>query len=255
MENHSEIEFIKLVAAGMILAFVLASSIVVFVLIYQRKLSKQVLNIQKMKLNHQEMLIQSNIQITESERRQFATNLHDVLGGQVAIAKITLSSVEEAEIENQETIKKTLDLLDGISTSIRSISYDIMPPVLIKLGLSKAMDDYLRKLPSSDVESQFHSDIGDRRFSPDNELHAYRICQEAITNALKYAQCSKIMIHLTTSEQGLLEFEISDNGIGIQKKTFQGSGLLNMEHRAKLMGSKLEVTSDASGTIISLKSN
>ncbi|MFK7785753.1 MAG: hypothetical protein AB8B56_11590, partial [Crocinitomicaceae bacterium] len=112
MENYSEITFIKLVGAGMMLAFVLAAAIIVFVQTYQRKLAKQLVKVQKMKIEHQEMLIQSNIQVIEDERKQFASNLHDVIGAQVAITKITLSSAEELEESNQQTVERTMEMLD-----------------------------------------------------------------------------------------------------------------------------------------------
>lgn len=253
MEDFSEIAFVKLVAAGMLLAFVLAASIVVFVLIYQRKLAKQVMEMQGLKIEHQEKLIQSSIQVAENERKQFASNLHDVIGAQVAIAKITLSSVESEYKENQTTINKSLEILDEISTSIRSISYDIVPPVLIKLGLSKAVEDYLKKLPETGVKTKLESSIGTRRFSSNSELHAFRICQEAITNAMKHADCSSIRIVLNASSDSSFSLVISDNGVGMKQDVKSGIGLLNMEHRAKLIGLDMEVQSDDSGTTVSLQ--
>ncbi|MFK7783838.1 MAG: sensor histidine kinase, partial [Crocinitomicaceae bacterium] len=219
---------------------------------YQRKLAKQLVKVQKMKIEHQEMLIQSNIQVIEDERKQFASNLHDVIGAQVAITKITLSSTEELEESNQQTVERTMEMLDEISTSIRSISYNIMPPVLIKLGLSKAIEEYLKKLPDSGIRARLDSMIGDKRFQPSTELHAFRIFQEAISNALKHANCTEISIELKPFRNASFELIISDNGKGFQKTTNRGTGLLNMEHRAALMHFDVDMSSKRSGTIIYL---
>ena len=87
MEDSQEIIFVKLVASGMLLAFVLAASIVLFVLIYQKRLAQQALKMQQLKIDHQQTLIQSAIQVSEDERRQFASNLHDEIGAQLHIQR------------------------------------------------------------------------------------------------------------------------------------------------------------------------
>lgn len=252
MEDFTEVDFIKLVAAGMLLSFVLAASIVLFVLIYQRKLSRQLLKMQRMKLEHQEVLIQSSIQVADKEKKQFASNLHDVIGAQVAIAKITLSSVDAPSEVNQTIVSQTMELLDGISDSVRSISYNIMPPVLIKLGLAKAIEDYVRKLPQNEITISANCTIEERRFESNIELHAFRVFQEAVTNSIKYANCTRISIELQATEGELFRLSISDDGQGFETKDQVGSGTLNMQHRANLMNFNFDLTSDNSGTNIVL---
>ncbi len=249
MEDASEIVFVKLVASGMLLAFVLAAAIVLFVLIYQKRMAKQALKMQKLKIEHQETLIQSAIQVSEDERREFASNLHDEIGAQLAIAKITLSSLEGLPEDDQTTVSNTLGIMDEISSSIRSISYHFMPPVLVKLGLEKAIEDYLIKIPDRTIKTSFESDLEGKRFDRNVELHAYRIVQEAVSNALKHADCSQIKITLT-EKQRLFELSISDNGKGMQQNGRNGTGLLNMENRAKLIHFDWTVKSNESGTRI-----
>lgn len=251
MEDSQEIIFVKLVASGMLLAFVLAASIVLFVLIYQKRLAQQALKMQQLKIDHQQTLIQSAIQVSEDERRQFASNLHDEIGAQLAIAKITLSSLDDIKGDDQATVQHTLDIMDEISASIRNISYHFMPPVLVKLGLEKAIEDYLSKVPDSQIETNFESEVEINRYDRNVELHAYRIVQEAVSNALKHADCDQIRITLT--EKGrLFKLCIFDNGKGIQTNLSKGTGMLNMENRAKLIGFRLKVRSDARGTNICL---
>lgn len=249
MENASEIVFVKLVASGMLLAFGLAAAIVLFVLIYQKRLAKQALKMQQLKIEHQETLIQSAIQVSEDERREFASNLHDEIGAQLAIAKITLSSLGELEDENQGTVKDTLRIMDEISASIRNISYHFMPPVLVKLGLEKAIEDYLTKIPSKQIQTSFESTIEGKRFDRNIELHAYRIIQEAVSNALRHAECSHIQVSLMIQKRWF-ELCISDNGKGIQKNQSNGTGMLNMENRAKLIQFDWHVSSSEQGTRI-----
>lgn len=256
MENSAEIDFVKLIASGMLLAFVLASAIIFFVLIYQRRMAQQALNVQNLKIDHQGILIQSAIQVAEDEKRLFASNLHDEIGAQLAIAKITLSSieVEDQAIDTSETISQTLKIMDDMSSSIRSISYNLTPPVLLKLGLRKAIEDYVSKIPTSSLKVSFNSSIGQQRFKTNEELQAYRIIQEATSNAIKHAQCTRIEIQLRTMGSAF-ELTISDNGKGFTNRKSNGMGILNMQSRAKLVQFILSINSSQKGTEINMKPN
>lgn len=254
MENSTEIDVVKLIAGGMMLAFLLASAIIFFVLIYQRRMAQQALNMQNLKLEHQELLIQSAIQVSEDEKKSFASNLHDEIGAQLAMAKITLSSIEDEVGDSSETITQTLGIMDEISTSIREISYNLTPPVLLKLGLHKAIEDYISKIPTTSVNVIFNSSVGQSRFKKNEELQAYRIIQEAISNALKYAECSQIQIQLHPLFSAF-QLVISDNGKGFSVEKQNGLGILNMQSRAKLIQFDLTIKSNENGTEISMKPN
>lgn len=252
MEGTSSIGFIELIAAGMILIFVLSTAIVLFVLIYQRRLANHQLKLQELKLEHQAMLIQSAIQVTEDERRQFASNLHDEIGAQIAIAKITLSSIEESDATTLRTVDQTLGILDEISTSIRTISHHIMPPILLKLGLHKAIEHSLSKMEQQQIHVRFSSTIGARRYKQDEELHAFRIFQEALSNAIKHAKCTQIDVQLVPVNNAF-HLLIADNGKGFQSAQLSGTGLINMENRAHLINFQLDITCTESGVTISLQ--
>jgi signal transduction histidine kinase len=84
-------------------------------------------------------------------------------------------------------------------------------------------------------------------------MNIYRIIQEAINNALKYADASSIEIHVS-GEGNHVRFAIQDNGKGFDQTTVDlGNGLRNMKKRADDIQAKLELhTEQGVGTKIQL---
>ena len=87
------------------------------------------------------------------------------------------------------------------------------------------------------------------RFSSDKEVALYRIVQEMLNNALKYANASKIEVQLLNKE-GRLELFVSDDGKGFdmeevkrQTPSDHGFGLKNIESRADMINAKMELNS------------
>lgn len=234
----------------MLLAFVLAAAIVLFVLMYQRKLSKERNQLQALKISHQTALIHAAIQAVENERQQFAANLHDEIGAHLSIAKMTLGANLDSASTNDTSVEKTLEILDSAVASIRSISHNLLPPVLLKLGLSKAIETALRKLPD-DIQTSLELDPNLGRFAPEIELHAYRIFQEAISNSIKHANGTSIHVQLQNMAP-LFLLKITDNGQGFNPKQNAGLGLLNMQSRAEIISCDLKIEQSASGVSIQL---
>jgi two-component system sensor histidine kinase UhpB len=89
---------------------------------------------------------------------------------------------------------------------------------------------------------------------PESELVAYRVVQEAVTNAVKHAKPTTIEIELTTREDATIA-RVRDDGCGfdIDRTSEEGLGLDGMRERARLVGGKLNIDSASGhGTEISL---
>ena len=83
--------------------------------------------------------------------------------------------------------------------------------------------------------------------------HAYRIASEALTNALRHADATRIDITLSRPP-GALRVSVRDDGRGLPEQARPGAtGLVAMENRAATIGARLTVTSDdRTGTLIEL---
>lgn len=250
MENSSDSALIDLIIAGMVLAFVLATAIILFVFVYQRKVNAQKSKLQEIKIQHQQALIHSTLKAVEEERRQFAANLHDEIGAHLSIAKMTLGSV--STFGDNSPISSAVKILEEAISSVQSISHNLFPPVLAKLGLEKAIESYLDKIPEDTINIVFRAGKLPKRMDRETELHAFRIFQESISNALKHSQGAKIVVELYPKDE-LFELKIADNGKGFPNQSERiGLGLQGMKSRAEIIDFDLQVESTNKGSIITL---
>ena len=94
----------------------------------------------------------------------------------------------------------------------------------------------------------------DVSFSSPEGMNMYRIIQESVNNAIKYAQASNISVNISTKDSDIL-VSIEDDGIGFDpRKVIMGNGLKNIEKWAAEIQGTLEVRSqDNEGTTVLLK--
>ena len=87
------------------------------------------------------------------------------------------------------------------------------------------------------------------QFTPNEALNIYRICQEAISNAIKHSGCTELIIKLESYSASGFLIEITDNGKGFdtEKEHPQHYGLINMQHRSEEAGVQLKIESVNSG--------
>ncbi len=145
-----------------------------------------------------------------------------------------------------------MEILNETIESVQNISHNLFPPVLAKLGLEKAIESYLRKIPDSTIEIKFQSNLHSKRFDRNTELHAFRIFQESLSNALKHSKGSKIAIQLQP-HGNQFSIEINDNGKGFTANSERiGLGLQGMMSRAEMINFELNVISNEPGITVLL---
>jgi signal transduction histidine kinase len=126
---------------------------------------------------------------------------------------------------------------------LRDLARGIYPPLLADEGLAAALRAQARKsaLPMT-VECD-----GIGRYPQEVEAAIYFCCLEAFQNVAKYAKATRATVRLARSD-GVLTFEVSDDGVGFQPEAaLGGTGLQGMVDRLAALGGKLEVRS-APGT-------
>jgi signal transduction histidine kinase len=110
------------------------------------------------------------------------------------------------------------------------------------------------KLTSENLHFSFNSSIKSPiYFSSAKGINLFRIIQEAINNAVKYAKASEISVSVTETEKNLI-IKISDNGTGFDLNTVKlGNGLENMQIRSEEINGKINIYSKIeSGTQIEI---
>ncbi|MFQ6607910.1 MAG: PAS domain S-box protein [Fidelibacterota bacterium] len=222
--------------------------------ITERKRSEKLLE------NSQKQLqaLSSHIQrLQEDERARIAREIHDQLGQSLTGMKMDLAWLKDELPEKYKPlIDSIIDLANSTMTSVRKISTQLRPGVLDDLGLMAAIDWQVEEFQErSGIECDLRIDSEDITIDHDRSTAIFRILQEALTNVLRHADASKVIISLSVKD-GILQMKVVDNGKGIHKTQVndrKSLGLLGMKERLLPWGGRFKIGSvNGSGTIVNV---
>lgn len=194
----------------------------------------------------------------EAERRSLARELHDELGQQVtaikSIAYVLAQRAEPGDSALRTATRALVDCSDQLYDSMHAMIPRLRPLALDDLGLVAAVadlvDDWRQRAASITFDLAAH-DVADEL--PDAlTIAAYRIVQEAVSNAIRHGQPSRIDVSLRQSGDDLL-IAVSDDGRGLPANAMTTAtfGLRGMRERAEGLGGDLRIGSAAaSGTVL-----
>ena len=194
------------------------------------------------------------VQGQEEERKRLARDLHDGLGQMLTALKLGIENLGTGVELAPVTARRLADVKQLVSQTIgevRAISFNLMPVVLNDFGIASAL-----RLLTSQVSKNaglpvaFSTNMENRRLPQDVEVALYRIAQESLNNAVKYANAKSVQVSLTASRDKL-RMVVADDGIGfdmneVRKKSQVNTarhGLSYIVERARLVNAKISVMS------------
>ena len=190
-------------------------------------------------------LIQARI---EQERGAIARELHDELGQQVtAIKSVGLVIARKAAGQDaliEESARLVMTCADQIYDGVHRLISQLRPLALDRFGLHDALQDLLGdwrlRHPGTSLTLTLNGALDG--FDDDFATAVYRILQEAVNNALRHAQASRIDVNVQISAMSL-QLEVIDNGVGLigQFHTPGHFGVLGMRERAQALGGSFNV--------------
>jgi signal transduction histidine kinase len=185
-------------------------------------------------------------QVREEERTYISRELHDELGQQLTGLKLDLAwlgaRVREGRLTDPERFNDMRKLLDNAIASVRRISSDLRPPVLDDIGFGEAVR-WLAQETAKRRNIVFEVDLPGAPQVTNAVLATalFRVVQEALTNIVRHADASKVVIRLTV-QQGKFVLTISDNGKGIGLESGPaGIGLISMRERVAALGGEFSI--------------
>lgn len=215
--------------------------------IYEQKLEQQTKLLRSLALDYQADV--------ERERHKLSRELHDELGSILTATKMDVSwvmkrlrEVSPADLSAEliEKLKKTNRYIDQGINFKRQVVQELHPAMITTFGFWPA----LKSLIEDAVERnhwQLTLNLPDEstKLNETISLVAYRIVQESLNNANKYAKATAMFIHIMVDEK-FLKVEIEDNGIGIDIKSLNSNthGLSGMRHRVLAIGGYFELLSE-----------
>ncbi|MBV8271721.1 MAG: CHASE3 domain-containing protein [Cupriavidus sp.] len=190
--------------------------------------------------------------VTEDEKTRLARELHDELGAILTAIKLDLHwvrmRIQGTHPEAHDKLTRVMQHADQAIQIKRQLIEDLRPTVLLNLGLREAI---VQLVEDVGARNQWDTalDLPETlpRLSDNAAIALYRIVQESLTNASKYARAKQVSVGLAcTTEQ--LTLTVRDNGQGLPPDFDAGSiaghhGLLGMEQRVLALGGTMHVDS------------
>lgn len=197
-------------------------------------------------LQRNKKLARQLISAEESVRKEIARELHDEIGQNITAIRtqaniIKRTAPEKIGMQCANTIEQlSLNVYD----TTKNLLLKLRPKMLDDLNLQNAIEQLIRDMEFSKqgtvINLYWQGDIA--QLNDTLKITLFRLCQESLNNAKKYANASTIHIHLTVADDILLYIE--DNGIGLRTlESMNGMGIKGMKERVQALGGKFTLLS------------
>lgn len=245
---------------GQLTFFILIVSVIIFILIafiafllivyYWRKKNF-------IQIFHKELL-QSQIETQDQTLQHISRELHDNLGQVASLIKINLNTLQlDNREKSAEKIEDTKELTRQLITDLKGLSVRLNSDRITQFGLVKTLQAETDRINKTDTFSANLEYTGaDPTIAADKAIILYRMIQEILNNIFKHSRAKHIHIMLNANENSFI-LAFNDDGIGFNandKVNSGGSGLFNLQNRAKLINAQLSIQSTpGNGSVVSIQ--
>jgi len=201
-------------------------------------------------------VIEGNIQAeaVAEERRRIAREFHDSVNQGLAAAALRLdaASYRLTDERSKTVLDRQRRLLATLQAEAREFIWDLRDPVHADAPLAAALEaqlDFLAAPSPTTIEFAPPTAGPDPAadLPPEVRHQIVRIVREAVANAVRHAQASRIVVRLSAIDGGGLTIEIVDDGAGFDvaaRSATEGHfGILGMQERARRIGGDLTIES------------
>ena len=182
----------------------------------------------------------------EEERRKLARELHDEVGQSLSAIMMEASNAELAENpdEARERVRSIESMAGKTLNVVRDLALLLRPSMLDDFGLVPALNWHAREMSKrTGLDIRIDADEDSDTLPDEHKTCVYRLVQEALNNALRHSHARALNVTVKHAGDRVL-FSVRDNGVGFDKKTVRGLGLLGMEERVRRLGGKLTIESE-----------
>ncbi len=208
-------------------------------------------------------LLRRVVAAQEAERQRIARELHDETGQALTAIGLGLRGVTATMRQDPEKAGGRLRQLEGMVAhslvELQRLIADLRPSHLDDLGLPATLRWYCNEIQNRVPLEVVVEVMGEIQEIPaELKTAMFRIAQEALTNVVKHAKATQVLVTLSYQENGVVLI-VEDNGCGFDIDNLDQSqrtswGLLGMEERASLVGGELSISSKLNqGTRVQVK--
>jgi len=225
---------------------IVTTLVIVFFIVFQKRKNKLLLDKIQQQQAFEEEITKAQTEIQEQTLKNIGWELHDNVGQLLAFASMQLSILKmQVSDDVKDKFKDTSEALQNSLKEVRSLSKSLNHEVILNIGFEKSITNELDRLKKMKFASATLEVKGEKIAFENrkDEIIIFRIIQEFLSNSVKYSKAKHLNI-LLQYEPDYLKIIATDDGEGFNMQTVEkGSGLINMESRAALIHSKLNLVS------------
>lgn len=193
----------------------------------------------------------------EAERQRIARGLHDSTSQQLAAAMLDIDCAMRLLGASGsgacQVLNEAATLCSRSLAEVRSLSYELSPPLLRQLGLVAALRAQVAAFSLRSGIAVRLEAPAPRRLPANAELALFRVAEEALGNVQRHAGCRSATVRLVFG-RGVARLEVQDRGRGIAatpgRPVVGGQGVEGMRERVGACGGRLQIFSPGRGTVV-----
>jgi len=198
--------------------------------------------------------------VEERERRRLAQQLHDTTIQQLVLARMLLDGLTG---DGAGRDKRLRELVDCSLRQLRTVVFELSPPLLHQSRLGAALD-WLAEVLETQWDLPIACEVsGHERPLPEaTAVILFQGARELLVNAAKHARATALELTLRYDSRGV-EIEVCDDGIGLNPAQLDdpaapafdaggGFGLYNLRFRIERLGGRVDIAAGSPGTRVRL---
>lgn len=203
--------------------------------------------------------------VEERERRRLAAVVHDNIGQNLALAKLTLQSSMElvSDSDVSASLEKVCEVIDKAIQDAHSLTFELSNPVLYELGFEAAVEAWLVEQVQEKYGLKYKFIVDKQSPKLDNEISVilFQAVRELLVNVVKHAEAETVTVCIQEAGNRV-KVTVEDDGVGFLPAKLQlplsqnktgGFGLFNIQERLEYLGGELKIESaPGKGTCITL---
>lgn len=200
--------------------------------------------------------------LEEHERKRISEELHDNISQNLALSKIKIAAIKESVSSAGVAgdLGEIQKLIEEAIRFTRSLTFELSPPVLYKLGIEAAIEWLTDKIQEKyGIIVEFVSDGRLKNMNSEISILLYKTVRELLINIVKHAQASKAKVAIGRDGNNI-RIAVDDNGIGFDVEKLYGDsgkietfGLFSINERINYLGGTIKIKSrPKQGTLIDL---
>lgn len=244
----------EVILAATITTIILVMIIIILFGIFQTRKNKYI----EAKKQFEQEIAKSRTEIQEQALKNIGWELHDNVGQLLSVARMQLNMLHAKIPDNCKSDAADIsDLVGNCLKEIRLLSKTLNPDVIREIGLVKSIELELERFNKLNfLKANLEIEGEEQEITHKDEIIIFRILQEFFANVIKHSKAHSLLVRLIYKPKELVILA-TDDGVGFNYSEIdKGSGLMNMQSRAELIGASYLLQSlPEKGVKLSLKYN